>query len=439
MPRQSPECAILTHSRFVVCFTRADYRNAASGIEKYLSEQAALLAQKGISCVSVFPLRTRRHGGLDAWLSRFWGVVADGQWQGFFCTTDLAAWLAGCQQGGNGGLLEIQLHHLQDYPLEVLASFLAAVSAPVRLFVHDYHLLCRQYNLLRNGAAFCGTDAPSLEKCAGCAHWEAPYFPAMRAFLERLRGRVDILVPSEAAQRVMLGALPEWRDNTRVVPHWRVAEGVEGASPSPVGQTLKLGFVGLPSRFKGWHVFESVGHTLTNQQAPYEFFHFGRPAREGRDFIRNVPVSFVRDGRDAMTTALRTNGVEMVVLWSICPETYSYTLYESLQAGAMIVTHPDSGNIADEVRRSDVGVVLESERALLDYLTDVEQVRADVVRCRRNSLKRFGSMRVNDDIVRLLPQHPTVLPAPSGRVQSVRVVNALYRLKQVWRRWSGRQ
>lgn len=439
MPRHSSECVSLKHSRFVVCFTRADYRNAASGIEKYLTEEVALLARQGISCVSVFPFRTRRHGGLDAWLSHFWGVVVDGQWQGFFRAADLAGWLAGCQQEGKGGLLEIQLHHIQDYPLEVLAPFLAAVPAPVRLFVHDYHVLCRQYNLLRNGAVFCGTDAPSLEKCEGCAYWEAPYFPAMRSFIEGLRGRLDILVPSEAAQRVILGALPEWREDIRVVPHWRAAEGVGGGAPPPVGQVLKLGFVGLPSRVKGWAVFESVGHTVTDQQAPYEFFHFGRPARESRAFIRNVPVSFVRDGRDAMATALRTAGVEMVVLWSICPETYSYTLYESLQAGAMIVTHADSGNIADEVCRSDVGVVLENEQQLLDYLTDVERVRTDVVRCRRNSLKRFGSMVVNDDIVRLLPQHPTVLPPPSGRVRSARAVNALYRLKQVWRRWSGRR
>lgn len=423
---------------YVVCFTRADYRSSASGIEKYLTEECALLAQQGISCVVVFPLRTRRHERLDAWLSQFWGVVVDGRWQGFFRAADLANWLAEVSREG-GGLLEIQLHHIQDYPLEVLAQFLADVPAPVRLFVHDYHVLCRQYNLLRNGEYFCGTDAPSPEKCAGCAHWDASYFPAMHAFLERLHGRLNILAPSEAAQRVILGALPEWRGNIQVVPHWRPTGETGATTPSPAGPVLKLGFVGLPSRTKGWDVFESVCQILTNQQAPYAFFHFGRTVRDGRDYIRNVPVSFVRDGRDAMTTALRKAEVEIVVLWSICPETYSYTLYESLQAGVMIVTHPDSGNIADEVRRSDVGVVLGNQQALLDYLADVPRVRADVARCRRNSMARFGSMVVNNEIVQLIPRTPTDLPVPTGHVRPTWTVGAFYRLKNTWRRLSGRR
>lgn len=87
---------------YVVCFTRADYRSSASGIEKYLTEECALLAQQGISCVVVFPLRTRRHERLDAWLSQFWGVVVDGRWQGFFRAADLADWLAEVSREGGG-------------------------------------------------------------------------------------------------------------------------------------------------------------------------------------------------------------------------------------------------------------------------------------------------------------------------------------------------
>ena len=40
--------------RFVVCFTRADYRQAASGLEKYLTEEIEVLAGAGLAAVCVF-------------------------------------------------------------------------------------------------------------------------------------------------------------------------------------------------------------------------------------------------------------------------------------------------------------------------------------------------------------------------------------------------
>lgn len=416
---------------YVLCFARADYRHSASGIEKYLAEEIELLAGAGISTVCVFPFRTRRNRKIDAWLSQSWGVVVDGEWRGFRRAADLASGLADLRPGGLGPL-EIQLHHLQDYPLETLAGFLMAVPAPVRLFVHDYHTVCSQYNLLRNGLTFCGPTAPSADKCAGCASWNAAYQPAVRAFLEKLRGRLEILAPSAAAARVFTGAYPEWTEQVRIVPHWR------SIGPAPdrptAGETVKIGFAGASSSAKGWDVFLRVSQAAALRPTPYEFVHFGRPARNCPAHVRNVPVSFVRDGRDAMTAALRKAEVDIVLLWSIWPETYCYVLYESLQAGAMVVTHPDSGNVADEVRRSDVGVVLADERELMEYLADGARVRADVRRCRGKSLDKFGHMVVNDDISRLIPRKATVCLAPGRRVRPAWAVAALYELKLALRR-----
>lgn len=418
---------------FVLCFTRADYRHAASGLEKYLAEEIELLAGAGISAVCVFPFRTRRNPRVDAWLSQYWGVVAAGRWCGFIRAADLADWLA-TWSGQAGGLLEVQLHHVQDYPLDSLAKFLAAAPMPVRLFVHDYHTVCGQYNLLRNGREFCGPTAPSAEKCAGCASWNAAYYPAMRAFLDRLRGRLSVWVPSAAAARVFAGAYPEWAGQMRVVPHWRPGNSPAVACAAGAGETLKIGFVGAPTTAKGWAVFVRLSQRPELRQTPIEFFHFGQPALDVPRPVRNVPISFVRDGRGAMTAALRRSGVDVVLLWSLWPETYCYVLYECLQAGTMVLTHPDSGNVADEVRRSGVGRVLANETELAEYLADLPRVRADVARCRQAALDGFGSMTVNAEILHLLPPAATPLAAAGKAPSPARAVGALYALKMAWRR-----
>lgn len=422
----------MKHARYVLCFTRADHRQAASGIEKYLTEESELLLQAGISVVCVFPFRTRRNSKLDAWLTQFWGVVVDGEWRGFQRAAGLADWLAGLPPAG-GGLLEIQLHHWQDYPLNALTAFLEAVPAPVRLFVHDYHAICSQYNLLRNGRAFCGPTAPSEEKCAGCRSWDPAYYPAMQTFLDSLRGRLDVLAPSAAAARVFSGAYPEWAGQVRIVPHWRRGAADAPERPGP-GATLAIGFVGAPAPAKGWDVFVRASRELAARRAPYVFYHFGRPAPDCPGQVRNVPVSFVRDGRAAMATALREAGVDVVVLWSIVPETYCYVLYECLQAGALVVTCSDSGNVADEVRRSGVGIVLASETELVEYLADASRVRADVRSCRQRSRLQFGEMEVNDEIGRLIPREPTVFSGRRDPALPARLVGILYALKMAWRR-----
>jgi len=70
-----------------------------------------------------------------------------------------------------------------------------------------------------------------------------------------------------------------------------------------------------------------------------------------------------------MTEALQDNNIDVAFLWSICPETFSFTLYESLAAGCTVLTNRNSGNIQAYVREHpEAGIVLEHENALLSCL-----------------------------------------------------------------------
>ena len=101
----------------------------------------------------------------------------------------------------------------------------------------------------------------------------------------------------------------------------------------------------------------------------YEFYCLGEndeiiPGIEYRD------VSFIEDGEMAMENALVSNSIDISFLWSIWPETYSYTYYESFPAGTFVITNKMSGNMADLVKRNQNGIVLEDFDALVDLLND---------------------------------------------------------------------
>jgi len=67
-----------------------------------------------------------------------------------------------------------------------------------------------------------------------------------------------------------------------------------------------------------------------------------------------------------MQEALESLGVDAVMIWSLCRETFSFTTHEAAAAGAAILTGPDSGNVAAFVEATGQGRVLGNEAALFE-------------------------------------------------------------------------
>ena len=429
----------LRNGSCVVCLTYTDPRGKAAGLEKYLADQAALLEERGVSTLVLFPFPTRRSRWLNRRLSRYWGVVADGILRGFYRADGGVGLLARLHQDGVA-LKEIQLHHLLNFDLSLVERFLRGVIAPVRLVLHDFFTVCPQIFLLRNNLDHCGEAAPSLEKCAECAYWTPGHHEAIRHVLDVVQGRLRIVAPSETARRIWANTFPEFAAQVVVVPHL-IPVGDVAASDTrgrPNGP-IRLAFVGAPMPQKGWSVFLRLVQELSRQGQDWEFYHFGR-AMPGTSNIIQVPVSFVRDGPEAMTEAIRRARVDIAFLWSTSPETYSYTLVETRMADAMILTNSVSGNIADTVQKEAAGVVLCDENMLLDYLANLPQVRRDLENFRSRHARRPERMEVNPAI----PDEIAAQPASAIRIEgspprASLPVSALYRLKQVKALLRGRQ
>ena len=82
-----------------------------------------------------------------------------------------------------------------------------------------------------------------------------------------------------------------------------------------------------------------------------------------------VSVSVAKGNRQLMVETLRKHQIDVTLLWSLCPETFSFTLFESLAAGCYVLTYKDSGNIQAYLKRQSAqGLVLENESALFDLL-----------------------------------------------------------------------
>jgi hypothetical protein len=66
-----------------------------------------------------------------------------------------------------------------------------------------------------------------------------------------------------------------------------------------------------------------------------------------------------------MAAAVEAGGIDVAVIWSLCPETFCFTAYEAMAGGAAVITNPDAGNVPRFVTETNNGLVAADEQALI--------------------------------------------------------------------------
>ena len=146
----------------------------------------------------------------------------------------------------------------------------------------------------------------------------------------------------------------------------------------------KIAYVGYESVNKGCHTWWRVTSEMA-VKGDYRFFHLGASSMSIPG-VNNIPVSFLDEGPDAMVKTLRKHQIDIAFLWSIWPETYSFTLYEAFAAGCFVVTNSLSGNIAAQIKGSSKGIVFSDETEMFRFFSDAPRVKEAIrLNLRENS------------------------------------------------------
>ena len=99
------------------------------------------------------------------------------------------------------------------------------------------------------------------------------------------------------------------------------------------------------------------------EDARYHFVHLGGRAPVGSP-IEFHKVTVTDDRPRAMQEALERHEADVVLIWPLCRETFSFVAYEAVAAGAAVITGPDAARMAAFVEDGRHGLVLADEDAL---------------------------------------------------------------------------
>lgn len=309
----------------------------------------------------------------------------------------LAADLVGAMEAwrGRGASMQLVVHHMMGHAPEALLRLARAAGGRTILWTHDFFTLCPSYALMRNDVRFCGGPPPGSAACAICCYIEerGTHLPRIRAFFEATDPVV--LAPSHAAleQWQRMSSLPASEAAAmplaKLIPAPLDADTPKSHTASP--DQIRIAHVGARVGHKGWVVFEELAMALSGDRR-FAFFHLGEAGVapiEGS--IRHVPVRVTAEHREAMIDAIAEQRIDVVISWSLWPETFCFAVHEALAGGAYVVAREGAGNVGPAIRTHapQQGCVV-SDECELRALFEGGEILARVV----NADRRYGSLKL---------------------------------------------
>ncbi|MEO1538187.1 MAG: hypothetical protein AAFR73_10695 [Pseudomonadota bacterium] len=353
-----------------------DYRRTPGGVQLCIALEARRAASAKMDYVSLTPwqsLPTFAEEDADPILS----VVINAELLGHARMSQLVAAADGLQLRSP----RMAIHHLMGHSPEALLEFARKAKLSEAYFwLHDNFSLCPNYALQRNDVLFCNAPDQSSNACAICVYGaeRRSHVPRMRRLFAGLD--MHVVAPSKGALDFWLARNDLVTASTAVQPHLRLRRRKVARAAAAPG-LCRIAFVGYPAPHKGWPVFESLRNTLRFDER-YEFWLFS--SEDVASDVQRVPVHCTAEAPTAMIEALRAHQIDIVLHWASCRETFSFSTFEALAAGAAVVANAGSGNVAAVVQRQRGGVVLPDQAALMELArADGLLTLADEARTRR--------------------------------------------------------
>ena len=265
----------------------------------------------------------------------------------------------------------IFLNSLVAYPypqemLEYLDDYLKKHSdVKLTVPVHDYYCICPSYTLLNDKGIYCGVpkDIGECRKCMqnntqewNTFHTEVVDIDRWRELWQALLDRSEkILCFSRSSAEILSRAYPTlMMEKLSIEPH-EVCDIEPLQMPSKRTDEPKvIGVLGAINYAKGAAVVKELVALIEAENLPYRVVVIGE-ITERIDSDRFEMTGKYK--REKLPQLIRRYGVDLFVIPSICPETFSYTTEEIIQMQMPLFVF-DIGAPAERVRAYEKGTVV---------------------------------------------------------------------------------
>jgi Glycosyltransferase len=340
-----------------------DCTKSIGGIQKYVCEQSDSLIEQGVDVAYIFPCYINIYN----YNINLYGVYLNNKFIGCYLFNYIIDMLI-----NNIKLDEVFIHSLKGWNEGDYNKLLNRVNerqVKKTMFIHDLYYITPSLESVYNnkvknyyniGDNFLIKDNISLIELK---NWQKKF--------ENLFHNSKIVVPSEYFSRVVSNNLDVKKNNIDIIPHLKLE--LKSIRNTNEDNIIRIAYLGYKAEYKGWSTWLSVLDKCKKNK--YKYLHIGSNQNKKDELCEYI--SYCSKGKKGINTAtniLIDRKVDIVILWSLLPESYSYTFYEAIAAGCYIITFKNSGNIAYEINRlgENYGMILDDEKQLIDLINNTE-------------------------------------------------------------------
>ena len=378
--------------RVVVCLSHDDYTANYGGIQNCVGREQQAFNARDIGYVHLSPAHPSLYFRADGRRDELLSLVIDGERCGYAYASDVTNCLSE-QLSEAKAKHYLVIHSVLGFSLQFIVGIYSKLDPRRSIFwIHDCSTLCTNYALLRNDTEFCWAPEPDSAACTVCVYGTERM--AHLSALARLFSLIKpvVLFPSEIMRDFWHAHSGFATTGSHVVPHATPHFTSEHRSPD-VELPVRVGFVGMAAPHKGWHVFRDLAETC-RQNARYKFFHFATHPGPKTPAVTFVETAVSSLQPNAMIDAVRDADIDIVVQWSLCFETFSYSTLEAILAGAFLVVRAGSGNAAKLVSEHKAGILLDDKIELMELFSSGKVI--EHLRSMRKRSMAIGSLSPNE-------------------------------------------
>lgn len=317
------------------------------------------------------------------------GKVEEKRYKGFFCD-DMDLQNPVVEKSFSKILINfsidiVHFQHLLGLPLSLI-GLAKREGAKVIISVHDYYFWCPNYKLLsplgNKGLSFCFFEKDDA-KCAKCLNLlggkdiNSEKVWKRRVYIEKLFGISDtIIFFSKYVQDIFYALYNSSIDKTMIIEH-----GIEAAGDlSPVPQhnnDYNIAYLGAFTYEKGADTFIEIVRKIKNMYISDKvnftvIGDIGYPLPD--DLLKFKGLKSIGAYRPHEVGRL-LKGINLVLLLSRWPETYSYTLSEAMTYGVPVIAS-DLGALRERIAKYSVGYLVPYENPVHRVVKIIEDFLA---------------------------------------------------------------
>ncbi len=241
------------------------------------------------------------------------------------------------------------IHHMKGHFFDVVDVF-TKHKIPYMITLHDFYSQCPLINKIYKNFQYCGN--PSVQKCNECllSIYRKPIeIETWRGEWEKLlQMAYKVITPSEATKKEILEKYSNL--SIDVIEH---GVNIKKSKSNLVldEEFNDIAFIGAIGYHKGSHYLNDFVHYNRISKCKIHLFGISDNANlKSNDHFENHG----RYTRDELKDLLRKNNIKLICLFSIWPETYSYTMTEAIASGIPVVSF-SIGAIAERIKKYNLG------------------------------------------------------------------------------------